>query len=592
MFVKRFISAVILLAFAAIALVTGGDFLLAASAVVAIGGTYEILKVDSLHKTPLGAVSYIAAAGYYVMLYLEKQQYFTLWIVFMLILLLTSYVFSYPKYDAKQVGLAFLPLVYVAVLISFVYQTRELPYGNWFVWLIIIGASGSDTFAYLTGMLIGSHHFSELSPKKTIEGCVGGVLGTAVLALVYSFFLPEGVDTLFGVNVHILLLICGAVCSIVSQIGDLAASAIKRNYGIKDYLQSTSFDTLQMQPTNKNDLYSRRRYMFSLVSDYYEADFDYSTVVKISHIPEENPLDIPEKEKKYILLRQKSPQQYYTNIRLLIEHNKILEYLKEHIAQNYHLNKRSEIFLDLASLYEQGHYQSFIALGILQLEGLFFDICSIKYDYKENAGTLVEKADKALKSRSKIRFMKYYPYFAFDVPVMRNEIAHIGLTNSQNIEQKADELLLDLNAVARMAIMESEEKFRFFIDIYSKLSQTGFNDIEAVNHELVCELLADNMIAPDSFWDVLKCPSNFKEEIEFYKQDNAQKGIVDLPTMVYTISEMVYQLPFWSEMVKSIDLEYNTDYFNQFLLFMAKNYIANLDDDCKKQCVEILKTLQ
>ena len=213
MFIKRFISAVILLAFAAIALVTGGDFLLAASAVVAIGGTYEILKVDSLHKTPLGAVSYIAAAGYYVMLYLEKQQYFTLWIVFMLILLLTSYVFSYPKYDAKQVGL----------------------YGNWFVWLIIIGASGSDTFAYLTGMLIGRHHFSELSPKKTIEGCVGGVLGTAVLALVYSFFLPEGVDTLFGVNVHILLLICGAVCSIVSQIGDLAASAIKRNYGIKDY---------------------------------------------------------------------------------------------------------------------------------------------------------------------------------------------------------------------------------------------------------------------------------------------------------------------------------------------------------------------
>ena len=42
-------------------------------------------------------------------------------------------------------------------------------------------------------------------------------------------------DTLFGVNVHILLLICGAVCSIASQIGDLAASAIKRNYGIKDY---------------------------------------------------------------------------------------------------------------------------------------------------------------------------------------------------------------------------------------------------------------------------------------------------------------------------------------------------------------------
>ena len=103
------------------------------------------------------------------------------------------------------------------------------------MWLVIIGASGSDTFAYLTGMLIGRHHFSELSPKKTIEGCIGGVVGTALLALVYSFFLSEGVDTLLGVNEHILLFICGAVCSVVSQIGDLAASAIKRNYGIKDY---------------------------------------------------------------------------------------------------------------------------------------------------------------------------------------------------------------------------------------------------------------------------------------------------------------------------------------------------------------------
>ncbi|MEI3374716.1 MAG: hypothetical protein V8R00_02030 [Coprococcus catus] len=53
------------------------------------------------------------------------------------------------------------------------------------------------------------------------------------------------------------------------------------------------------------------------------------------------------------------------------------------LDQNYHLHKHHEIFMDLARLYEEKHYQSFVALGLLQLEGLFFDICSIRYDDKK-----------------------------------------------------------------------------------------------------------------------------------------------------------------------------------------------------------------
>ena len=229
MFVKRFISAVILLAFAAIALVTGGDFLLAASAVVAIGGTYEILKVDSLHKTPLGAVSYIAAAGYYVMLYLEKQQYFTLWIVFMLILLLTSYVFSYPKYKTEQMLAAFFGVFYVSVMLSYVYQTRMLPGGAYIVWLIFLCSWGCDTCAYCVGVLIGKHKMAPvLSPKKSWEGAVGGVVGAALLTLIYCFVFQGSMGS---TNRDI---IC-AIGAIISMIGDLTASAIKRNYDIKDY---------------------------------------------------------------------------------------------------------------------------------------------------------------------------------------------------------------------------------------------------------------------------------------------------------------------------------------------------------------------
>ena len=130
--------------------------------------------------------------------------------------------------------------------------------------------------------------------------------------------------------------------------------------------------------------------------------------------------------------------------------------------------------MDIARLYEEKHYQSFVALGLLQLEGLFFDICSIRYDDKENAGSLVEKAEKALSNKSEISYMRYYPYFAFDVPVKRNEIAHTGFIKARNLEQIANELLLDLNAVARMAKMESDGKFRIFIMIYNALLTVDF----------------------------------------------------------------------------------------------------------------------
>ena len=103
------------------------------------------------------------------------------------------------------------------------------------MWLVLIGASGSDTFAYLVGKFFGKHHFSELSPKKTIEGCIGGVAGAVILAVIYSFFLPEKAVQMFSFNIQADFAAIGVVCSIVSQIGDLAASAIKRNFETKDY---------------------------------------------------------------------------------------------------------------------------------------------------------------------------------------------------------------------------------------------------------------------------------------------------------------------------------------------------------------------
>ena len=188
--------------------------------------------------------------------------------------------------------------------------------------------------------------------------------------------------------------------------------------------------------------------------------------------------------------------------------------------------------------------------------------------------------------------MRYYPYFAFDVPVKRNEIAHTGFIKAKNLEQIANELLLDLNAVARMAKMESDGKFRIFIMIYNALLTVDFSDEKEINRKLIFELVSNRNISSNSFWDVLKNPKQFKEEIEFYKQDDIQEGYVDLPTVVKTISDMVYQLPFWCEMVNTLNTYDKNDEVNQFLLNMAKNYVKVLDKDCKNKCIEILTALK
>ena len=106
--------------------------------------------------------------------------------------------------------------------------------GLYIVWLILISSWGCDTCAYCVGILIGKHKMSPvLSPKKSVEGAVGGVLGAAALGALYGWMV---MDRLKEEQRLILFfaLICG-VGALISMVGDLAASAIKRNADIKDY---------------------------------------------------------------------------------------------------------------------------------------------------------------------------------------------------------------------------------------------------------------------------------------------------------------------------------------------------------------------
>ena len=181
----------------------------------------------------LAAAGYLGAVLYYLAVLLDFERYGVLAIIFGLVLLMFVYVFTYPTYEAGQVMPALFGIVYVAVMSSFIYLTRELPGGKFHVWLIFLCSWGCDTCAYCVGMLIGKHKMApKLSPKKSVEGGIGGIAGAALIAVLYALAINHWGNA--GVSVASFAII-GAAGGAISQIGDLAASAIKRNHDIKDY---------------------------------------------------------------------------------------------------------------------------------------------------------------------------------------------------------------------------------------------------------------------------------------------------------------------------------------------------------------------
>lgn len=234
MFKTRLLSGIVLVALALIFIITGGNLLLCVTLVISLIGMYELYRIFHIEQKMPGIIGYLAAVLYYCNLklaFLSDMMLFTLGV---LILLMAVYVFTYPKYKTEQILAAFFGVFYVAVMLSFVYQTRMIENGSYIVWLVFLCSWGCDTCAYCVGVLIGKHKMApKLSPKKSIEGAVGGVVGAALLTALYSVIFQDamGITT---VEIWILAAI-SAVGALISMVGDLAASAIKRNYEIKDY---------------------------------------------------------------------------------------------------------------------------------------------------------------------------------------------------------------------------------------------------------------------------------------------------------------------------------------------------------------------
>ena len=234
MFVTRLISRIILIILSVFIIGSGGILLWATTLILSLTGLYELYKALKLEGKVTSYMGYICTIIYYFLILYNKEEYIMLLFISTLLVFLGFYVFTFPEFKTEQISTAFFGILYVGVLFAYIYKVRIYPDGQYLVWLIIISGWGSDTCAYAVGMLIGKHKaFPKLSPKKSIEGCIGGVLGSTLIGVIYALVLGSRIRNLEN---PIFSIACAcAIGSVISQIGDLAASAIKRNHDIKDF---------------------------------------------------------------------------------------------------------------------------------------------------------------------------------------------------------------------------------------------------------------------------------------------------------------------------------------------------------------------
>ena len=234
MFTTRLISGIVLVLLLLLFIIPGGDILLLGLLAISLIGLFELYRVYKMEKELPAFVGYLSTIIFYANLRFPFIPDTMMFVLGFFILLMFVYVFTYPKYKTEQILASFMGVFYVGVMLSYIYQTRMISNGAYVVWLIFLCSWGCDTCAYCMGVLFGKHKMAPiLSPKKSIEGAVGGVLGSAILTAIYATVLRTTMD--ITSKEVITLAIISMVAAFISMIGDLTASAIKRNYGMKDY---------------------------------------------------------------------------------------------------------------------------------------------------------------------------------------------------------------------------------------------------------------------------------------------------------------------------------------------------------------------
>lgn len=152
-----------------------------------------------------------------------------------LFILMVEMLFNEEKKNVMDIFVTLVGILYIPVLISFfsiIRNTMGGYLGHYLVWYIFIAAWASDVFAFMVGTRIGKHKFTKISPKKSVEGCIAGIVGADIIAVIYTLIINNGFNQ--GINIGLAIVVV-SLLTIIGQVGDVFASAIKRYCGIKDF---------------------------------------------------------------------------------------------------------------------------------------------------------------------------------------------------------------------------------------------------------------------------------------------------------------------------------------------------------------------
>lgn len=233
---KRVSSAVLGLPMVIIVLLLGNKYVIdVALAIVAVIALHEYFNAFSKYK-PIKWIGYLSAISISLIHIIPEDMLLktiALVIPVIVIVLFMQLVIKNMKISIIDIAITLFGICYIVLFILFIPLMAGEENGKIYIWYIFIISWGTDIFAYLVGKRFGKHKFSKISPNKSIEGCVAGIVGAVVLALIYTFF----VNKFASVHVisYVAITIVAIILSIVGQFGDFSASSIKRFVGIKDF---------------------------------------------------------------------------------------------------------------------------------------------------------------------------------------------------------------------------------------------------------------------------------------------------------------------------------------------------------------------
>lgn len=230
--IKRFISGMILFLAVAVILIFGNstavNLTISAVAIIAINEYFNSLSKKYKVERWIGNILAILLAFINVL----PKEMLILMFPIGIALLFFKVIITEMKTNFVDIAITGFGIIYIIGFIMFIPLIYMSEHGKLLIWYLAISAWGTDTFAYLVGIKFVKHKLTPISPKKSIEGSIGGIVGSTLIAIIYTYFINKICNA--GIS-YLEITGIAVVLSVLSQIGDLAASSIKRYVDIKDF---------------------------------------------------------------------------------------------------------------------------------------------------------------------------------------------------------------------------------------------------------------------------------------------------------------------------------------------------------------------